>query len=142
MRNPAGTILLADDDDSVRWLTSQILKKLGFAVIGAASGWEALQAFKERSEEIEVVLSDVVMPGLFGPQLVRKLQEIRPEVKFVLMSGNPLVSIETDIPLEQGINFLQKPFSTEDLKETLELHFRDSDECNSEITPAIAITKM
>src|SRR3954470_1573774 len=114
------TILLVDDDLSVREFLGQCLIAAGYKVIQAASGHEAVTLFEKQQDKITLVLSDIVMPGLFGDQLVLRLIEIRPSLKYILMSGNPPASLETGLPLEPGKNFLQKPFSIAELRQCID----------------------
>lgn len=108
-------ILLVDDDDGVREFLACSLEFAGYRVIQANSGHDAIAKYTEHEQEIALVLSDIVMPGLFGDQLALRLLDFRPTLKIVLMSGNPPNSLETAFTLVEGKNFLRKPFSIEDL---------------------------
>jgi two-component system cell cycle sensor histidine kinase/response regulator CckA len=118
------TVLLVDDDADLRLVTAETLRMGGYHVIQAASGEEALRIFPEFQSEIDLLLTDVVMPGLFGDELVLRILRQEPDLKFVLMSGNPPSSLEAEFPLEEGVNFLRKPFSMSQLKEVMELQFQ------------------
>jgi two-component system cell cycle sensor histidine kinase/response regulator CckA len=120
----SGLILLVDDDLSVREFLGQCLQAAGYKVIPAASGHEAMAIYEKQQEQINLVLSDIVMPGLFGDQLVLRLLEIRPDLKYILMSGNNPASLETSLPLEPGKNFLQKPFSIQELRQCINHHLQ------------------
>lgn len=111
-----GYILLVEDDEDVRAFAAASLQASGYQLYLASSGEEAVRLFESHSDNIELVLSDVVMPGMFGDQLALRLLEIKPNVKVILMSGNLPGALETEIPLEPGVNFLQKPFLVEELR--------------------------
>ena len=116
----ADSILLVDDDLSVREFLGQCLNSAGYKTIQASSGHDALTIFEKQHETISLILSDIVMPGLFGDQLVLRLLERRPNLKYILMSGNSPASLETGLPLEHGKNFLQKPFSIVELRQCID----------------------
>ncbi len=122
MSESQGYILLVDDDSGVRGFAAASLKISGYRLFLAASGEEALRIFESHAPEIDLVLSDVVMPGMFGDQLALRIQEIKPGIKIILMSGNDPGALETEFPLEHGVNFLQKPFLIEDLRRCVAQH--------------------
>jgi two-component system cell cycle sensor histidine kinase/response regulator CckA len=95
------TILVVDDDRCLRRLLQSILRTAGFDVISAASGEEALHLAASHSGSIDLVLTDIVMPGLKGPDLAQRLRCRRPGVPVLLMTGAS--------EAEPGV--LQKPFS-------------------------------
>ena len=104
------TILLVEDEESVRKLTRQMLESRGYRVIEAADGDVALEIAR-RSAHIDMVLTDVVMPKTGGPELVAKLLQIRPGLKTLYMSGYT----DRTVPLENGAEFIQKPFTPNQL---------------------------
>jgi PAS domain S-box-containing protein len=113
-RPPLGneTVLLVEDEPAVREMTRAALQRHGYTVLPAASGAEALQIAQANHGAISVVLTDVVMPGMSGPQLVERLREDQPRLAALFMSG-----YTSDAVLRHGIetgeaDFLQKPFST------------------------------
>jgi DNA-binding NtrC family response regulator len=114
-----GLILLVDDDLSVREFLGQCLQAAGFKIIQASSGHEAIAVFEQNRDNIYLLLSDIVMPGLFGDQLALRLVDFKPSQKVILMSGNTPGSLETEVTLEPGKNFLQKPFSIQELRECI-----------------------
>jgi two-component system, cell cycle sensor histidine kinase and response regulator CckA len=113
------TILLVDDDAQVREFTALSLSRAQFSVIQAHSGEAALEIYERRRNEIDLVLTDMVMPGLFGDQMALRLWETNPHLPIVFMSGNPPEALEAGINLELRKNFLRKPFTVEDLMETI-----------------------
>jgi signal transduction histidine kinase len=106
----AATVLLVEDETPLRKLISQVLKSAGHRVLEAAGGDEAIALSVRHSGPIELLVTDVVMPGMNGPELVAKLRARRPNMTILYMSGydNDLVDRRT---LENTASFLQKPFS-------------------------------
>ncbi|BCS54629.1 hybrid sensor histidine kinase/response regulator [Geobacter sp. SVR] len=109
----AGTILLVEDNEMVRNLTTDLLDKCGYQVIVADGPESALTASVGRT--VDLLLTDVVMPGMNGPELHQKLLEGHCELKVLYMSGYTNNVIVHHGVLEEGINFIQKPFSLHDL---------------------------
>jgi CheY-like chemotaxis protein len=111
-RTPAGTetVLVVEDADGLRSLTMRLLQRQGYSVLGAANADEAVEVF-ERNPSIDVLLTDVVMPGASGSELTRQLVERRPTLKVVYMSGYTEDSIVQHGVLMPGIAFLHKPFT-------------------------------
>jgi two-component system cell cycle sensor histidine kinase/response regulator CckA len=122
-RAGAQTVLVVEDAEELRELTSRLLRRQGYTVLLAANADEALQLF-ERNPSIDVLLTDVVMPGASGPELTRRLVERRPELKVIYMSGYTEEAIVQHGVLKPGIAFLHKPFTSEalgrKLRETLD----------------------
>lgn len=109
------TVLIAEDEPAVRALASRILRDRGYTVLEAAGGKEALRIAQEYPDAIQLVLTDVVMPGMGGKLLVSSLEEVRPGIKSLFISGYTDNAIVHQGILDSDVNFLQKPFSTEDL---------------------------
>jgi CheY-like chemotaxis protein len=105
------TILLAEDEDQVRSLACAILARHGYRVLEAHSGDEALEIVAKHSGSIDLVVTDVVMPGQTGPQLTQRLTRLRPATKVLFMSGYPDNSIVHHGVLDRGVSFLPKPLT-------------------------------
>ena len=105
------TILLVEDDDGLRQLARKILQRNGYTVLEARHGSEAEQICREVENPIHLVLTDVVMPGIGGPELVRRLALLKPTVKVLYMSGYTDQTILQHGLLEMSACFLQKPFT-------------------------------
>jgi PAS domain S-box-containing protein len=105
------TILLVEDDEAVRELTEVILETQGYKVICADGPIRAEEISAKRSREIDLVLTDVIMPEMSGRELVRKLSEVNPKLKVLYMSGYTDNVIAQGGVLEAGLAFLQKPFT-------------------------------
>jgi PAS domain S-box-containing protein len=109
---PSGTqtILVVEDADGLRELTRRLLARQGYTVLVAADAVEAL-ALVERHASIDVMLTDVVMPGTSGPALSKQILALRPALKVIYMSGYPEGTIAEHGVLAPGIDFLHKPFN-------------------------------
>jgi len=118
------TILLVEDETSLRTLTRNLLGLCGYTVLEAKSAHDAAEIGRQHSGTIHLLLTDVVMPGMNGPELARQLAATRPEVKVLYMSGYTGQSFSGAGALESGSRFLQKPFTREGLakkiRETLD----------------------
>jgi two-component system, cell cycle sensor histidine kinase and response regulator CckA len=105
------TILVVDDEDSLRTVIVDLLSQLGYHTLSAANGTEALLLATKYSGKIDVLLSDVVMDGLPGPELAEKLLQARPQLKVVFMSGFADSSLAPNGVLKPGTVLVQKPFT-------------------------------
>ncbi|HEU0138992.1 MAG TPA: PAS domain S-box protein [Bryobacteraceae bacterium] len=117
------TILLVEDESALRKLTRDILRRSGFKVIEAANGGEALLACEQSSDEISLMIADLVMPGMTGLELAKRLAPLRPAMKVLFMSGYSSHAALASGALEGSLPFLQKPFApgalTEKIREIL-----------------------
>ncbi|MDX1926696.1 MAG: PAS domain-containing protein [Pirellulaceae bacterium] len=104
------TILLVEDDDTVRGLTRTILRHFGYTVIEAGSGQAALEIFTQNRGQIQLVITDVVMPGMNGAVLVEHIQKVAPGVPVLMISGYVGETATREKLLDAKVNFLQKPF--------------------------------
>ena len=112
---PSGheTILLAEDEPVLREAIRKTLAQLGYRVLEAATGHKALEVWKEHRKEINLLLTDMVMPdGLTGKELAQRLLRENPKLKVIYMSGYTTELVGRDFPLKEGVNFLAKPFET------------------------------
>ncbi|MBI3326399.1 MAG: response regulator, partial [Nitrospinae bacterium] len=109
------TILLVEDDADVRDLACDILTQTGYRVLSAGSGAEALQHCEQHAEAIDLVLTDVVMPGMSGRDLAGRVMHHWPRVKILYMSGYTDEMLGRHGALDPSISFLEKPFSPESL---------------------------
>jgi two-component system, cell cycle sensor histidine kinase and response regulator CckA len=109
------TILLVEDEESVRQLVRDTLDSRGYKVIEAENGEAGLAAAANHKGKIDLVITDVVMPGLGGRELVEQLAVTRPEAKVLYLSGYTEDAIISDGTLESGTAFLQKPFTLQNL---------------------------
>jgi len=107
------TILIVDDEASIRMLASQILMRQGYEVLVAASGQEALQVCRDHSGTIHLLLTDLIMPGMSGLDLVTQAITIRPQIRVVYISDSYL--LKRAFGDEPGLAFIDKPFTPEAL---------------------------
>lgn len=106
------TILLVEDEPSIRTLLAKYLAQLGYAVISAADGAEAVRIFAEKSQSIQLVITDLVMPGgMSGTQLAGILKKQKADLPIIFSSGYNGENILHDIKLTEGVNFLAKPYN-------------------------------
>ena len=121
---PGERILVVDDTALVRNVTRRMLEAGGYEVLEATSAEEALATFRALDPRPRVVLSDVVMPGMRGPELAGALRAIEPAVRVVLVSG----TVEgPEVPLPSGVVFLEKPFALDKLLGTLRAALGDNE---------------
>ena len=111
----AETILLVEDEEAVRSFSARVLRNKGYEVLEANSGETALEVLKDRLEAVDLLITDVVMPHLDGPGLVRQVRESRPELRVIFISGYTEDSFRKRLGEDGGIEFLPKPFSLKQL---------------------------
>jgi len=119
----SGTVLLVEDEAAVRAVTRKILERSGYTVLAASGGHEALQIFESHGGEVDVLLTDMVMPEMSGRDLAGRLRERRPSLRVVFMSGYTEDALLRRGGGEGGL-FLQKPFTSAALTERLREAFR------------------
>ena len=108
-----GTILLVEDEAPIRVLAAESLKRLGYTVLQAGNGLEALAVADQHSGKIDIVVTDVVMPRMGGPELVEKLRQKRQGFVVIFMSGYTDAAALENAKIGSGAILLNKPFSTE-----------------------------
>jgi two-component system cell cycle sensor histidine kinase/response regulator CckA len=106
------TVLLVEDEDALRAVAVRMLSRSGYRVLAAADSGEALRLARADGEPIDILVTDVVMPGISGPELAKRIEAARPGMKVLFMSGYSGDALGT---LEDGVGFIQKPFSMESL---------------------------
>jgi PAS domain S-box-containing protein len=111
----SATILLAEDDETLRTLSSSVLRECGYTVIEARDGEEAVQKFAERKEDIRLVILDVIMPKKNGKQAHDEIRLMQPAIKALFVSGYAPDIVRGKGMLEGGAEILLKPFSPQDL---------------------------
>jgi two-component system cell cycle sensor histidine kinase/response regulator CckA len=111
----SGTVLLVEDEPMVRSVAERALTRHGYTVITADNGEDALEIIA-KNEPIDLLISDVVMPGMDGPTMVREARQSRPDLKILFMSGYAEEQLRKSIDIE-NVNFLPKPFSVTELAE-------------------------
>jgi CheY-like chemotaxis protein len=120
MRGGNETILLVEDEMFLRAPISKALSRLGYRVLEASNGVEALEVWKQHRDEIRLVLTDLVMPGgMSGRDLASRLLKENPKLKVIYASGYTTEVAGKDFLLEEGVNFLSKPFQVRKLAQTV-----------------------
>lgn len=113
------TILLVDDEQSVRTIVFKILRRANYNVLEAENGEAALKIAENHPGKIDLVITDMFMPGLRGPEVVERLASRRPGLRALFMSGYADQDARTGVP--PGANFLNKPFSGQELAKAVEV---------------------
>jgi two-component system, cell cycle sensor histidine kinase and response regulator CckA len=111
----AGTVLLVEDEDPVRLFSARALRNKGYKVIEAKSGEAALEVITSGSEKVELLITDVVMPKMDGPNLVKLVRELHPDMKVIFISGYTEDAFRKRLDRDSDIHFLPKPFSLKQL---------------------------
>jgi len=117
-KNPIGrgeTILVVEDDLSILKLLGKILASLGYTLITAGTPREAMELARDYSSNIQLLVTDVIMPEMNGKDLSEQMQSIYPDLKCIFMSGYTANAIAHHSVLDKGVNFIQKPFSKTDM---------------------------
>jgi two-component system cell cycle sensor histidine kinase/response regulator CckA len=111
----AETILLVEDEEDVRELSEEILRDMGYKVLVAANGHQAAGICEQYENAIDLLITDVVMPRMSGPELSRRVCKVRPSMKVLFLSGYTNASVMHNEVLDADCHFLQKPFTAESL---------------------------
>ncbi len=106
-----GTILLVEDEDGLRSLNARGLRSRGYSVIEAANGIEAMEVIDEKDGAVDLVVSDVVMPEMDGPTLLREMRKRNPNLKIIFVSGYAEEAFDKSLPENEQFAFLPKPFA-------------------------------
>src|SRR3954454_7407783 len=111
-----GTILLVEDEEGLRGLNARGLTSRGYTVLEAGNGVEAIEVIEKRGGDVDLVVSDVVMPEMDGPTLAKELRTRNPNLKIIFVSGYAEDAFEKNLPDDHGtFNFLPKPFTLKQL---------------------------
>jgi CheY-like chemotaxis protein len=114
-QQPAGTILVLDDEPDVRKLVSTVLTRNGYAVLTADSGENAIKVFQRHQQPLDLLLLDVVSPGLSGPMVAERLAALQPGLRVMFMSGFGGTSVVRRFVVDKGFALLSKPFTPDQL---------------------------
>jgi CheY-like chemotaxis protein len=104
-----GTILVAEDEKGVRRAFRSVLEEAGFTVIEAEDGVEAVELFRKRAGEIDLVIFDVVMPQMGGVEAYDRIRKMRPDVKAIFISGYAADASITRSIIDRGLHYISKP---------------------------------
>ena len=115
------TILLVEDEDMVRALLCEVLARVGYEVLACADPAEGIETCLRHSGQIDLLLTDVVMPGMNGREMANRILEILPELRVVFMSGyTEQVALQQEGHLGAQVEYLQKPFTLKALTQKME----------------------
>jgi two-component system, cell cycle sensor histidine kinase and response regulator CckA len=118
--SPKQTILVVEDEPTLRALVRKVLERVGYNVIEAPSGLAALELWNQKRPHVDLLLTDMIMPdGISGRQLGEKLKAENPKLKVVYTTGYSADLLGNDFVLNEGVNFLQKPYPPHKLVETV-----------------------
>jgi two-component system cell cycle sensor histidine kinase/response regulator CckA len=120
-----GTVLLVEDEDAVRSFAARALGQRGYNVLQATTGAEALEVFDKHEGEVDLVVSDVVMPEMDGPTLFEKLRHKRPDLKVIFISGYAEDAFRQHLAENEDFMFLQKPFDLKELAAAVKTALQD-----------------
>jgi CheY-like chemotaxis protein len=120
VRRGRETILLVEDDAKVRQLVGQSLRVLGYRVHEAANGQEAMKAWQTLGAQVDLLLTDMVMPeGMTGLELTERLQALRPGLKVIISSGYSAEIVQSGVPTKAGVLYLPKPYEARKLADVV-----------------------
>jgi CheY-like chemotaxis protein len=113
------TILIVEDNSSARMALEALLDALGYKVLAAADAAEALDLFRAHQDTIDLIMSDLILPHVSGPELYDQLKLLRPGIRCVIMSGYPLADEDARLRRHGIEHWLQKPFNMRQLSDLL-----------------------
>jgi nitrogen-specific signal transduction histidine kinase/CheY-like chemotaxis protein len=115
----SGVVLVADDEEDVKDFAEQILKRHGFRVLTASNGGQAVEVFREHSDEIDLILLDLTMPVMNGQEAFERIQQIRPGVPVILLSGYTQEDVRSRFTAQEPAAFVKKPYTPRSLAAVL-----------------------
>ena len=113
--NAGPTVLVLDDEPAVRKLVASVLAGDGYTVLTADSGEKAITLFQKRKQPVDLLLLDVVAPGLSGPMVADRITELQPGLRVMFMSGYGQTQVVRRYVVEKGFALLKKPFTPDQL---------------------------
>ncbi|GAV20351.1 blue-light-activated protein [Mariprofundus micogutta] len=128
VKEKQATILIVDDNEKILWATEQVLQKLGYKTIIAVDGQQALGLFEQNHDDIDLVISDVVMPKLGGVESVEMMRKINPELPVIFMTGYDKEKTVIPQAMSKNSRFLTKPFSFPHLNQLVNSMIRGTEE--------------
>ena len=114
---PKKTILVVDDEPEIRKLVSAMLTTSGYNILLADTGEQAIKLFRKQPKSIDLLLTDVVAPGMAGPTLADQLTELKPDLRVLFMSGYDSRQVVQKYVVEKGHMLLPKPFTMQQLED-------------------------
>lgn len=120
------TVLVVDDEPEVRKLVGAMLTREGYKVLVSDSGDPAIKTYTKHGGPVDLLLTDVVSPGMSGPMLADRLVELQPNLRVLFMSGFDSTQVVQKYVLEKGFSLLVKPFTMEQLRQKVRETLSDS----------------
>ena len=117
-----GTVLLVEDEEGLRALNARGLSSRGYTVLTAGNGVEALEELERNEGKVDIVVSDVVMPEMDGPTLLKEMRKTNPDLKMIFVSGYAEEAFQKNMPAGEQFAFLPKPFTLKQLVGSRERH--------------------
>jgi CheY-like chemotaxis protein len=115
----SGTILLVDDEESIRCIAEEMLEELGFKVIKASNGKEAMELYRQHASEISLTLTDIGMPVMDGYALILELKSVNPRLPIIISSGFGNIDVSEHVAPENIAGLISKPYSFDKMREML-----------------------
>ena len=109
------TVFVIDDEEIIRDMTTDMLTDMGYNVITAEDGLAALTTFERSHQDIDVVLLDMILPGMTGEEIFGRLQKIKPEIKVIFSSGFSIEEVPQKLFVNDTTDFIEKPYRIGDL---------------------------
>jgi two-component system, cell cycle sensor histidine kinase and response regulator CckA len=106
-----GRVLLVEDEDAVRSFAVRALQRQGYEVLEAATGAEALEVMAQVQGEVDLIVSDVIMPEMDGPTMLKEIRKTHPDLPIIFVSGYPDDAFKKSLDENEQFGFLQKPFT-------------------------------
>ena len=110
-----GTVLVVEDEEMLRLAASKVLRRKGFSVIEAIDGSAAVELFRDHVPDIGVVLLDMTLPGMRGPEVLAELRRIQPDVRVIFTSAYSQEKVLAAVGPPDGLGFIRKPYRLNDL---------------------------
>jgi DNA-binding NtrC family response regulator len=126
LKTPSRTILVVDDEADVLRFLQSVLTEEGYEIIAAKNADSAMKVFDRLSRCPDLLLVDVVMPGVSGPMLVERLREIEPDLKVLFMSGYDDRRVVQRYVLDKGFRLISKPFTVNSLRQAIDAVVKES----------------
>ena len=119
MEQAKQTILVVEDEEMVRGLICEVLRREGYRVLACGDAAEGIEASRRYGPGIDLLLTDVVMPGMNGPEMASRIQETLPQLRVVFMSGYSEQALARSAQVDASFEYLQKPFTLKGLTQKL-----------------------
>jgi two-component system cell cycle sensor histidine kinase/response regulator CckA len=124
-RGCEGIILLVEDEEHLRQLSSAVLERAGFTVFQAGDAKEAAEIWQQDEENIDLLIADILVPGLSGPEIAIQFRKSRPGLRVIFTSGNDRKTMVETEQMVRGAKFVRKPFTVKELLDLVRAELRE-----------------